>query len=56
MNYANLVQLISTVGFPIAVCFACFTFITKTMNGLQEVIAKNTEAVVQLTNYVKGKE
>jgi hypothetical protein len=45
----DLIQLISTVGFPIVMCL-WFMFRTET------VIKANTEALIAMTSHLKGEK
>ena len=49
MNIDGIVQIITTVGFPIAACIALFWQNMK----MSETIANNTEAIVELTTIIK---
>lgn len=49
MNIDGVVQIITTVGFPIAACIALFWQNMK----MSETIANNTEAIVELTTIIK---
>lgn len=50
MDYNSLVQVISTVGFPIAACIALFWQNQK----LSEAINNNTTALIELRNRLEG--
>ena len=45
----DVVQLISTVGFPIAACLGMGWYISKTQENLRRVVEENTKAVLLLT-------
>lgn len=45
----DVVQLISTVGFPIAACLGMGWYISKTQENLRQVVEENTKAVLLLT-------
>ena len=45
----EIVQLISTVGFPIAACLGMGWYISKTQENLRQVVEENTKAVLLLT-------
>jgi len=49
MMEAELVNLISNVGFPIAMCFYLMLRFEKTLK-------KNTDSVEELTRYLKEKK
>ncbi len=44
----EIVGLVNSVGFPIAMCLLLFWDRVKTLNKLSEVIQKNTEALKEL--------
>jgi len=61
METGIAVELINTVGFPIAMCIALFWFCHKTLQGQQELlnqfkdtIRDNTEALRKLSDKIKG--
>ena len=63
MEYADIiVQVISTVGFPIAMCILMFWFLNKEqenhkneMNELKDVIARNNEVLASLKQLIEDK-
>lgn len=44
----QIVQIISSVGFPIAMCGALCWYIYTVQNKLQELVQHNTEAIREL--------
>lgn len=59
MDYTNIVQLISTVGFPIVMCGGLCWYINKLttdhkeeMNGMTEALNNNTTVLQQLLDKV----
>ena len=48
MDYGNITQFISSVGFPIACCLAMFYYVNSTMKDLQKTIENNTLAISKL--------
>lgn len=50
MNYQDLVQAISTVGFPIVCCCALFWMINTTMKELKDVIASLTQSITLMND------
>lgn len=57
-----IVQAITQVGFPIAMCILMFWFLNKEqathkdeMNELKEVIAKNNEVLASLKQLIEDK-
>ena len=63
MEYAEVItQVISTVGFPIAMCVLMFWFLNKEqethkqeMNELKDVIARNNEVLASLKQLIEDK-
>lgn len=55
MDIPTITTLIGSLGFPIAVCIACFWFINKTLNNITTALNNNT-AVMQELVKEKGKE
>ena len=53
MEYTQFVQLISNVGFPIAVCIAMFVFMNTTMKKMGEALKNNTDAIKDLREEIK---
>ena len=56
-----VIQVINNVGFPIAVCIACFWYINKQseqhkeeMTKLNDALNNNTIALTQLTDKLEG--
>lgn len=45
MDFSNVAQIISTLGFPIAVCLICFWYINKREEQHKEEVNKLSEAV-----------
>lgn len=55
MDIATITTLIGSLGFPIAVCIACFWFINKTLNNITQALNNNT-AVMQKFISEDGKD
>lgn len=63
MEYADvIVQVISTVGFPIAMCVIMFWFLNKEQENhktemleLKDVIARNNEVLASLKQLIEDK-
>lgn len=64
MDVQTIVQIISTLGFPIACCIALFWYINKTLKDftkdiqqavdkLTELISKDTDATTKLVTTVE---
>ena len=45
MSFNEIIQLISNIGFPIAVSVAMFWMINTTLNKLINTVDKNTEII-----------
>lgn len=45
MDFSGIAQVISTLGFPIAVCLICFWYINKREEQHKEEVNKLSEAV-----------
>lgn len=55
MTIADITTLITTVGFPIAMCLLIYYQDQKKLTALQEAINKNTEAITKLITKLEGK-
>lgn len=63
MEYADvIVQVISTVGFPVAMCLIMFWFLNKEQENhktemleLKDVIARNNEVLASLKQLIEDK-
>ena len=55
MDIPTITTVIGSLGFPIAVCIACFWFINKTLNNITTALNNNT-AVMQELVKERGKE
>ena len=60
MDVNNVIQIISTLGFPIVMCGALFWYMVKQWQGHQEetehlkdTIAENTKVLAELTTLIK---
>lgn len=53
MDMQVVTQLISSVGFPIAVCLICFWYINKQEERHKEETAKLSEAINNNTNVMR---
>lgn len=61
-NIDLIIQAISTVGFPIAMCVIMFWFLNREqqthkeeMNDLKDVIAKNNEVLASIKQLIEDK-
>lgn len=50
----QFIQIISTVGFPIACCMGLFWMINNTLKQMQETIDNNTKVMNELLHYTRG--
>lgn len=55
MTIADITTLITTVGFPIAMCLLIYYQDQKKLTALQEAINKNTAAITKLITKLEGK-
>lgn len=60
MTVENIIQLISSVGFPVVMCAALFWYNIRQQETLQdeikslnEIIANNTRVLAELTTLIK---
>lgn len=49
MNITDVTTLISSVGFPITCCCACFWYINTTMKEFTKTMQENTSMIEKLT-------
>ena len=50
----SAVQLISTVGFPIAAFLLMFWYMKTEVASLRDVISQNTETMREVLNHMRG--
>lgn len=48
MNVNEVVQAISSLGFPIVTCLLCFWYINKTTEDLRNAIDNNTRVMTKI--------
>ena len=56
MDFATIMQAVSTVGFPIACCFVLFhqnSELTKTIAELKNTLTENTTILKTITSHLK---
>lgn len=53
MDITTITSLIGSLGFPIAVCIACFWFINKTLNNITQALNNNTTVMGELVAEMK---
>ena len=60
MSVQDIITMVSTVGFPIVCCGACFWYINKNgeqhkqeMDKMTDALANNTAAIVELSTLIK---
>ena len=53
MEISTMTELISTIGFPIAVCLICFWYIYKKDIEHKDILEKMTEAIHNNTTVVQ---
>lgn len=52
----NIYEMITGVGFPIAVAVYLLVYMRKSLDSLKEVISKNTETITKLCEHLTDKE
>ena len=53
MSPQDIVQIITTVGFPIVAAGAMFWYIVKEMGEMRKVVAEHTKVIAQLLEHFK---
>ena len=53
MDITTITSLIGSLGFPIAVCIACFWFINKTLNNITQALKNQTTVMGELVTEMK---
>ena len=53
MDFNSIIQLVGSLGFPIACCFAMFYYINKTQTKFDETLDKNNIILTELTLLIK---
>ena len=56
MSPQDIVQIITTVGFPIVAAGAMFWYIVKEMGEMRKVVAENTKVIAQLLEHFKKED
>lgn len=56
MSPQDIVQIISTVGFPIVVAGALFWYIVKESGETRKVLSENTKVIAQLLEHFKKED
>lgn len=52
----QIINIISSVGFPIAACIALFYMINKELRQVREAIDNNTRALVEMVDHFNKNE
>lgn len=50
MEWSAIADIIQSVGFPVAVCIACFWYINKQDTGMKEALNNNTLVMQKLVD------
>lgn len=56
MDANAIIQVISTLGFPIATAIALFWYLVKCQKELSDVINDNTEVLLRILEHMKEDE
>lgn len=54
MDYQNIIQIISSVGFPIVACVGIFYLYDKTIKELTVAIGKIDQTMEQILRHLEG--
>jgi hypothetical protein len=52
MDTNTIIQIISSLGFPIVMCGALFWFLVKQLEHLKDTINENTKMLAKLTTLI----
>lgn len=53
MDANTIIQIISSLGFPIVMCGALFWYMVKQTEHLKDTIEENTKVLAELTTLIK---
>ena len=53
MSVADIIQIISSLGFPIFACLGLGWYIVKKMDKMSDVIDNNTKALIMISQDLK---
>lgn len=54
MDAANvIIQVVSSIGFPAAICFCMWKFMTETTEELKKAVNENTVAVAKMSQMLE---
>jgi len=53
MSVADIIQIISSLGFPIVACLGLGWYIVKKMDKMSDVIDNNTKALIMISQDLK---
>lgn len=53
MDWTVLMQVVSSIGFPAAICFLMWQYMTKTTDELRKAVQENTVAVAKMTQVLE---
>lgn len=52
MDYKQLIDIVSTVGFPIVCCYFMWRYINTTLKEFSDMMAKNNETIGRLCDKI----
>lgn len=53
MDWTVLMQVVSSIGFPAAICFLMWKYMTDTTEELRKAVSDNTVAVAKMTQLLE---
>lgn len=56
MTVSDIVQIISSLGFPVVACLLMGAFIWKKMEKLEDIVNNNTKAMIALVSELKRED
>ena len=56
MTANEVINLITTVGFPIVACGALFWYVVKEQKELREVVNNNTDVLHRILEHLSGEQ
>ena len=53
MDWTVIAQVVSSIGFPAAICFLMWQYMTQTTDELRKAVQENTVAVAKMTQVLE---
>lgn len=53
MDAGAIIQLVSSIGFPAAMCYLMWRYMTETTNDLKKSVQENTLAIARMTQMLE---